>query len=343
MGSVKWIFLAILDFLVYLIKSFLYLLLVMLLFSVFSGSDSEMPFYALIVFAPVSLYVCWKPYRRKRLKRQLLKTNEEIEKLEKEIDELNILKQHAIFESSSLIDVSEDTTDVSDTTSNIVDASSYLKYGGPDAELLNIDLMEGHDFESWCASLLLKIGFQKADVTPASGDDGVDIIAVKDDIRYAIQCKRYSSDLGNTPIQEVYTGKSIYNCHVGAVMTNQYFTSGGKRAAEATGTLLWDRDWLRSQLSTIDLDSISIPSSSRQSIPKEHRESDELWPAAVDVILETGQASVSMLQRRMKLGYARAARIIDELEERGVVGPFQGSSPRTILITEEQWQSYKSK
>ncbi len=68
---------------------------------------------------------------------------------------------------------------------------------------------------------------------------------------------------------------------------------------------------------------------------------DEMLPAAVDVILETGQASVSMLQRRLKLGYARAARIVDEMEEKGIVGPFQGSKPRSILITKEQWESMK--
>ncbi len=69
---------------------------------------------------------------------------------------------------------------------------------------------------------------------------------------------------------------------------------------------------------------------------------DELLPAAVDVILETGQASVSMLQRRLKLGYARAARIVDEMEEKGIVGPFQGSKPRAILVTKEQWEAMKS-
>ena len=66
-------------------------------------------------------------------------------------------------------------------------------------------------------------------------------------------------------------------------------------------------------------------------------EGDEMLPAAVEVILETGQASVSMLQRRLKLGYARAARIVDEMEEKGIVGPFQGSKPRAILITKEEW------
>lgn len=66
---------------------------------------------------------------------------------------------------------------------------------------------------------------------------------------------------------------------------------------------------------------------------------DEMLPAAVEVILETGQASVSMLQRRLKLGYARAARIVDEMEERGIVGPFKGSKPREILVTKEQWDA----
>ncbi len=68
---------------------------------------------------------------------------------------------------------------------------------------------------------------------------------------------------------------------------------------------------------------------------------DEMLPAAVDVILETGQASVSMLQRRLKLGYARAARIVDEMEEKGIVGAFQGSKPRDILITKEQWAAMR--
>ena len=68
---------------------------------------------------------------------------------------------------------------------------------------------------------------------------------------------------------------------------------------------------------------------------------DEMMPAAVEVLLETGQASVSMLQRRLKLGYARAARIMDELEEKGIVGPFEGSKPRQMLITREQWQAMK--
>ena len=64
---------------------------------------------------------------------------------------------------------------------------------------------------------------------------------------------------------------------------------------------------------------------------------EEMLPQAVEVVLETKSCSVSMLQRRVKLGYSRAARIVDQMEEIGIVGPFEGSKPRQILITREQW------
>ncbi|MBQ9534890.1 MAG: DNA translocase FtsK [Clostridia bacterium] len=65
---------------------------------------------------------------------------------------------------------------------------------------------------------------------------------------------------------------------------------------------------------------------------------DELLQKAIEIVVEGGQASTSMLQRRLKLGYARAARLIDEMEERGIVSRFEGSKPRDVLITREQWQ-----
>ena len=72
--------------------------------------------------------------------------------------------------------------------------------------------------------------------------------------------------------------------------------------------------------------------------PSSADDGDELLPAAVEVVLETGQASVSMLQRRLKLGYSRAARLVDQMEERGIVGPFEGSKPRQLLIDRAKWQ-----
>lgn len=62
---------------------------------------------------------------------------------------------------------------------------------------------------------------------------------------------------------------------------------------------------------------------------------------AVEVLIDAGQASVSYLQRKLKLGYARAARVMDELEEMGVVGPYEGSKPRSVLVTREMWAQRK--
>ena len=70
-------------------------------------------------------------------------------------------------------------------------------------------------------------------------------------------------------------------------------------------------------------------------------DADEMLMAAIDVVVESGQASTSMLQRRLKLGYSRAARIIDQMEERGIVGEFEGSKPRKILITRDEWNEMK--
>ena len=79
-----------------------------------------------------------------------------------------------------------------------------------------------------------------------------------------------------------------------------------------------------------------------QPAPQENKQDDSdtdvMFSQAVDVVLEMGQASVSMLQRRLKLGYSRAARLVDQMEEKGIVGPFEGSKPRQVLITKEQWQ-----
>ena len=64
---------------------------------------------------------------------------------------------------------------------------------------------------------------------------------------------------------------------------------------------------------------------------------DDLFAQAVQTVLEYGSASVSVLQRRLGIGYPRAARLVDELEKKKIIGPFEGSKPRKILITETEW------
>ena len=69
---------------------------------------------------------------------------------------------------------------------------------------------------------------------------------------------------------------------------------------------------------------------------------DPLLMEAIDVVVETGQASTSFIQRRFKVGYARAGRIIDQMEERGIISGFQGSKPREVLMSKERWQELKT-
>lgn len=127
--------------------------------------------------------------------------------------------------------------------------NNTLKFG-------RIDTMTGIEFEDWCVNLLTDNGFTNVCKTPVSGDQGVDITAQKEDIKYAFQCKCYSSDLGNTPIQEVYAGKNVYNCQIGVVMTNRHFTEGATLLAEKTGVLLWDREKLKSFIKGNDFESL---------------------------------------------------------------------------------------
>ena len=106
------------------------------------------------------------------------------------------------------------------------------------------DYMEGHDFEQFCAKLLEANGFCNVRVTQESNDQGIDILAEKLNVKYAVQCKCYSSDVGNKAVQEVFAGKSYYDCHVGVVLTNRYFTRAAKELARKTQVFLWDRDML---------------------------------------------------------------------------------------------------
>lgn len=110
--------------------------------------------------------------------------------------------------------------------------------------IISIDTMEGHQFEVFCADILSKNGFMDVEVTRGSGDQGIDIIAYKDGVKFGIQCKCYSSDVGNKAIQEAFSGKTYYKCHVGVVLTNRYFTRSAIELSKNNGILLWDRGYL---------------------------------------------------------------------------------------------------
>lgn len=111
-----------------------------------------------------------------------------------------------------------------------------------------LDEIEGHDFEYYCAELLKKRGFIDVSVTKGSGDYGVDVLAEKEGVTYAIQCKAYSAPVGVKAVQEAYAGREFYDRMVGAVLTNQYFTKPAVEVAKKLKILLWDRGYLDSMI-----------------------------------------------------------------------------------------------
>ena len=104
--------------------------------------------------------------------------------------------------------------------------------------------MDGHEFEYYCADILSKNGFRNVTVTPGSNDYGADIVATREGEKWVIQCKRYSSALGNSPVQEVVAAKSYYCADRAAVMTNSSFTGNARSLAEANDVWLVDGEQL---------------------------------------------------------------------------------------------------
>ena len=105
----------------------------------------------------------------------------------------------------------------------------------------NIDLMKGQEFERYCANLLIAYGFKNIEVTKGSGDQGVDIVGYYNGFKFAVQCKRYSKKVGNSPIQEVVAGKNFYKCQGALVITNNYYTESAIQLAKANNVQLWVR------------------------------------------------------------------------------------------------------
>lgn len=103
-----------------------------------------------------------------------------------------------------------------------------------------INDMSGDRFEVFCGRLLTEYGFVNVERIGRTGDQGVDLLATWGDIRYAIQCKRYKNALGNTAVQEVFAGKSFYQCDIAVVLTNSTFTKGAIELASKIGVELWD-------------------------------------------------------------------------------------------------------
>lgn len=109
----------------------------------------------------------------------------------------------------------------------------------------DFDDMDGWEFEEFIAELLLRNGYIHVEVTRGSKDQGVDILAQKGEVSYAIQCKHYASKVPNKAVQEAYAGAKFYGCDVPVVLTNSYFYPSAEELGDEIGVELWDRDELR--------------------------------------------------------------------------------------------------
>jgi predicted RecB family endonuclease len=102
-------------------------------------------------------------------------------------------------------------------------------------------ITDGISYENWCVEYLKKEGYQDISLTRASGDQGIDILARKGRTSYGFQCKFYTSPVGNSAVQEAYSGAAFYNCDQAAVITNTTFTKGARDLAQETGVELWEQ------------------------------------------------------------------------------------------------------
>ena len=112
-------------------------------------------------------------------------------------------------------------------------------------EFDKIDAMDGREFELFTGELFRALGYTNVTVTQSSCDFGADVIAEKDDVRFAIQCKRYSAPVGVSAVQEVIASKSLHDCHVACILTNNTFTPAAEELARKNLVILWDGNKLR--------------------------------------------------------------------------------------------------
>lgn len=168
----------------------------------------------------------------------LLKSNEPLKDLKKQkyhiVSNPKNSKSCFLFKKAEKFEIQYDYIKTSDYV-GLADSGDIPKW------FINFDDMDGHQFEHFCANVLTQNGFENVSVTSGSGDQGVDIIAYKDDIKYGIQCKCYHSDIGNKAVQEVYAGKTFYDCNIGIVLTNRDFTRSAIDLAKKDGIILWNR------------------------------------------------------------------------------------------------------
>lgn len=290
--------------------------------------------------------------------KQINELNEQVNNLTNEINEKRKQKSESVNEierlnktisdlQSSVKCLEEKERTQKEKTNAQIEKLKVIEEFIIDSQLSAIDLMTGIDFENYMGKTLEKLGYSVI-VTKATGDSGADIIAEFDNKKLAIQCKRYSGSVGFDAIKEAHTAKDIYKCDLGVVLTNSTdFTKEAIENAKKLNIELWDRNIIIKMVSEVfDIDieklgtggylreeSISSNIQNEEACWMDEEEEDPLLKEAIEMVIETQQASTSLVQRKFRIGYARAGRIIDQMEERGIISGYQGSKPRQVLVS----------
>lgn len=246
-------------------------------------------------------------------------------------------------EKNNLLDEIKDlTSSKQELLNTLINYESFFV----ETELKYVDSADGIEFEHYLANILERIGY-KTIVTKASQDSGADIIATFNNKKLVIQCKRYSSTVGNKAVQEIYTAESLYDASEGIVATNNYFSEQAIKEAKKLEIILWDRDVLKSLIKKSYkplLDHLNSPIYNTWNATQKHSKCNEnrILIDAIELAISMGQTSASMIQRKFKVGYAEAGKIIDQMEELGIISGYDGSKPRQTLISKEEWEEIKS-
>lgn len=160
------------------------------------------------------------------------------------MERLNIIKYDSTKNEYDILYSKEQFYNICKKIPETFSSRTYVDEKILEYENIEYDSMDGVNFEFFCAHILTANGYKNVKTTPASGDHGIDLLAEKDDISYAIQCKCYSSNIGNAAVQQAHTGKSLYHKDIAVVLTNRYFTQQAINEAKELGVKLWDRDKL---------------------------------------------------------------------------------------------------
>ena len=205
----------------------------------------------------------------------------------------------------------------------------WLRFADMDA----LDRMTGIEFEHALAQLFTDLGYG-AVVTQASRDYGADVVLSRGGQKIVVQAKRYVGTLGLDAVQEATAARLHYGAVRAIVVTTSAFTGPAQNLAQTTGVELWDRQRLNEELASVAerRKSVAVPEKGADAELDGGRRLDALFARSARMVAAEGAVSVSLVQRKFNVDYSRAERMVDQLADYRVIGGYQGSKSREVLM-----------